>query len=1230
MRRSLSMALVSWGYQAARNRSRRLSLYLCASIVLLAVVPAWGDPGRGVNVNGNIYKIYLQKGTLKNSYTINAARQSAANFLADPTGIFVAEQTWRLQNPDKSDYQLCRATTLAPGEGLAVLGNKILYAYTADASCTNSSGMLAFVATFDLTVGADGVEAGWIPGSDTTTTPPNPRTLGWVNKCCNSGAGTGSGAAIVVLNNQLYVFTDNGTYQSDDGIRWSLIANLFLPTGGSLFNNKSYEPLDAVAINPPNAPARAVIVYGIQDAPGAHYDTLAAATWDGQSTTVDPSLQFFANSFQIVGLVSLLPGTANMGIWPGNPLPEPAAKEPAVQLFAANAILNSTTNAVGAIKHWEYRYTNLTPFSHGTWVKDGTDHPGSGGANFWVFPTFEAKCDSSGTAYLNQGTSEVLHANWKEGSTPQELHAQSDWLVPQNKENEIACNQISGTMQGNNTVDYSNDVAKHYWTLVGVILGTPPFVDSHLLQESPIFDFDSIHKLSNVTYSESTLSGHESSSSMSNQLMVSAGAEVRIGMADATHVTVSDDVGWKHAWESSHGDKSTSKLTWTKEMGTDLTSADNLGKPGWALFSAPQLIVQNWQVYAYDYNYHDGTGTPLDQNMQTIEQAPSGASIQQVEFDLDNPAGSNSLMAGMGPFANSQNLGYWINPGGYIWESGTDWLPILGLGTRVIDEPNPGDKDKHANALTFAEGSGSGLTYTVDGEHFDTTGHTNEVDFSETMEVGAGTKLAGVKAHLTVGYQGVFTFESKTTTGSGSEFNASLYPVDCGVEVTGFSITNNIVTFQAHNFSVLNPTTPRYRAASLNVPADKFSFPPKEQGGFQVSTYLNQLMFTVLSSTTSQIQASFTHADVPFTTDGSTAYASDCVKELTVQPYWLRATDKDAPWIPTAFKGTALLSANMPWCVTWQVTHVIPNPISGVAGSYLGQALAPLNAGGRIVNGSGGGEGGDPYSHYFIEGGRMAIVDHNGIETRIPMTADQFDPSKGVSIEVEGMSWSSAGAKGSWKRGGNIWTFQTDPSAQPHVVLSLDFGSATYDLQIQKADLNGRVLAGVTNTRLILTVNQLYTFQTALQHDIDIAWRWSQPTPDSLTAHVTSFQGRYNSATQSGNMSLAGTLPAVLPAFGDLEIDVNSHPYLVRLLNFDGFQQAFQSGGVLKYAKNGLILVVDFGNKTWSATFNNKAFSALAAPRSGKFRAQLLVGGHPWLNAENAVLNYSANLTLRR
>ena len=85
-----------------------------------------------------------------------------------------------------------------------------------------------------------------------------------------------------------------------------------------------------------------------------------------------------------------------------------------------------------------------------------------------------------------------------------------------------------------------------------------------------------------------------------------------------------------------------------------------------------------------------------------------------------------------------------------------------------------------------------------------------------------------------------------------------------------------------------------------------------------------------------------------------------------------------------------------------------------------------------------------------------------------------------------------------------------------------------------------------------------------------------------------------------------------------MRVKMNDRTLMLPLLSMDGFREAFESGGVFKYVKAGLNLNVDFGSKTWSATFNNKAFQKLLALRWGGSRIQVNVGGSPWYNREHA------------
>jgi hypothetical protein len=371
-----------------------------------------------------------------------------------------------------------------------------------------------------------------------------------------------------------------------------------------------------------------------------------------------------------------------------------------------------------------------------------------------------------------------------------------------------------------------------------------------------------------------------------------------------------------------------------------------------------------------------------------------------------------------------------------------------------------------------------------------------------------------------------------------------------------------------------------------------------------------------------------------------------CVYNLVVRPYFLQATDSTAPWIPEAFR------EQRPWAITWKVDKAesciapCPDVCSGATARAkplavaapavapqrifkFGQSLPPRHASGRIVGGSGGGDTGDPLSHYSLQGGRLQWVDENGAEERIPLTADTFVPSDEVSFDINGRSWSTVGAIGAWTRSGNVWTFTSGGQVQQNrVLLNLDFGTATFDLQLQKVDFQGRILAAVGDIPMNITVNGMFTFHTVLRHDFDIAWKLTQLPVNNTSMQLTAFNGRYNNAAGSGNMTLAGTLPVELPAFGDIALKMNDRPLLLPLLSMDGFREAFEGGGIFTYVKEGLNLKIDFGKKTWSATLNNPAFQKLLALRWGGSRIALHVGGIPWYNQEHAIVDFTANLSL--
>lgn len=1101
-------------------KSSRLLVPVASVCLLFAALPAWGKLGRAVYANGNNYKVFLSS---DGYITVSKGYPPYFHVTSDADTV-------------KSSYKVCRTYNKVPGESLAVFNNKIYYAYTADTPATptdttscsapGQNKMSVWVAAFDLNPLA-------------TVRWTSNRALGQV--AINYQTSSASGAAITVFDNRLYLFADSGIWTSADGKSW---------TGPQpTFMDSHWQPLDAVTIYPPNTTLyngpRILIVYGLQAEATStiyHYNAIWGATWNGKWGTGQDYFSvgspFPAGTRQyIAGTVSLTAGTASFGGW--------GAKEAAVQLFLKNQV-----GSTDKVQHIEFTYGNtrgqwrVDPTAYGSSITDLLVFVNSRQECFWLLPTY-------------WDLRQEIYINWAQSGSQQWMSEPSDALTPQNRDVPIlACGDPGGSETTTTEADPNDpsvlETRQHYWTLVGVILGSPPFAQNGYTA------FAEYQNFSNVNFGQDSSNTVEQTNSMSNAVMVSQSTEIHAGLSETNGVGVSVDMSYKHAWESANGDSVSKNLKVTRLMGTQASACTELGRWGWALFMAPTLVYQDWKAYAYDYDHMTGTGSPLNVDLHTIKvkdvpDNPDASFAPMIaSFELANPGGPNDqypgLMSGMQPFNSSLNTSFWLNPG-YTWRSDARWQTKLGEGTLPL--------------LQFAPGAGQEESYSETTQSFESEGETTDVSLTVGFTIKAGTKINGFSQTTKAGYAGSFKTNTKTTTGFGTQVMFGM------------------------------------RMRSCNYPGP------------------------------------------------------NCVSDLSVQPYWLQAS-AGAPWIPTAFQN------QKPWAITWKVwdmhplggmditspTCPPPPPASsslaalnttslpgssvdaGIAGGRAGTSLPPVHASGRVVSGMGGGQGGEPDSHYAIQGGRLAWV-LNGTEERIPMTADDFDPSKGVTVQLQELSWSLTPANGTWIRGGNNWTFRPK-GGENRMSMQLDFGKATYDLQIQKADLSGRVPAGTNIVRLLLTVNDLYMFYTDLEHDVDIAWRWSQPAPDDKTLHVTSFEGRYNSATQAGKASIAGTLPADLPAFGDVEVNVNEHPYVAQLVGREDFQQAVQSGGVFKYAKQGLILGFDFGTKTWSATFNDKAFHELLVPQVGALRTRVAVGGVPWYKAENAVLDYSANLRLRQ
>jgi hypothetical protein len=345
-----------------------------------------------------------------------------------------------------------------------------------------------------------------------------------------------------------------------------------------------------------------------------------------------------------------------------------------------------------------------------------------------------------------------------------------------------------------------------------------------------------------------------------------------------------------------------------------------------------------------------------------------------------------------------------------------------------------------------------------------------------------------------------------------------------------------------------------------------------------------------------------------------------CVRSLVVQPYLLAAVTSSAPWIPTAY------AAQLPWAIMWRV-----NSYTTVGGERSGVSPAPDEASGQVAGGSGASAlaaGASP-NGYSLRGGRLSWTEPDGTLAPIPMHAGDFDPDKGVTLSLNGYSWSSARANGKWKRSGKTWTFATRKGATRDVVtLSLDFGERTWSLDLGRLALPF-LKANETRAHLKLTVNGRYGFFFDSEHDAASAWDLVVPPGPAHEYHLARYAGSYDSATGKGVVTLEGTLPEEPGPFGDVSFVVNGHEIHVPVRSHPEFRSARDFGRKLVVRNGGMRLTVDFGRRKWSARFRGTALRPLHAPRLGKAAVAMAIGGVTKLSVALRIDNFTSTLVAR-
>ena len=336
------------------------------------------------------------------------------------------------------------------------------------------------------------------------------------------------------------------------------------------------------------------------------------------------------------------------------------------------------------------------------------------------------------------------------------------------------------------------------------------------------------------------------------------------------------------------------------------------------------------------------------------------------------------------------------------------------------------------------------------------------------------------------------------------------------------------------------------------------------------------------------------------------------VTSMIVQPYWLQANTAKAPWVPTGYGG------NLPWCITWAVENY-----QTYQGATVGYAAPPASASAFIR--SGGEEDDDTYA---LAGGWMAWLNADGTEAAIPISADQFDPSQGATVSLNGHAFSTNCVRGRWVRKGDVWTYKT----RKHVkhdpfTLVMDFGNKTWSFDASSRDLDREMRVADAQVRVQLDLEGLYILSTWLEHDVNSAWRYNGSESPWEPYGVRRITGGYDSETAAGSLRIKGRVTRNLQSFGDIEIRVNGASVRFPLLSVPDFSDQLVNHGRVTYAAEGLSFDIDFATGKWTAVIEGGEFKTDMVPKAGEVHVQVLLGGGPISDQTLLIQEYQTALT---
>ena len=168
-----------------------------------------------------------------------------------------------------------------------------------------------------------------------------------------------------------------------------------------------------------------------------------------------------------------------------------------------------------------------------------------------------------------------------------------------------------------------------------------------------------------------------------------------------------------------------------------------------------------------------------------------------------------------------------------------------------------------------------------------------------------------------------------------------------------------------------------------------------------------------------------------------------------------------------------------------------------------------------------------------------------------------------------------------------------------------------------------------SHATVALCVNQKYTFRFDVEQEVKAQWEIALRVTDPSKLEVTKYSGSFGWPGGEDKVLLEGTLPETLDGFGDISFVLNGHQRDIPLLSLSEFQKALERGKELVYKDGGTRVAVDFGKKKWSAEFKKDQFTKIMAPRWGRARLAVKVGGSTWYSQEHPITMFATKLSYR-